>query len=645
MSSKWSFEEQSPKAMNRDPIEAEFFTGEEETDEVFGRTDALVRETIQNSLDAADENAEGPVRVHFSLSEPAQVVRAKDAERLLKGLIPHLDELGNDLVNLSSGTPDMSFLAIEDFGTRGLCGDVSWNQVQTPDDGQPYDFYWFWRNVGRSGKTGSARGRWGLGKTVFPATSRINSVFGLTVRSTDEKRLLMGQAITRMHEVAGTRYVPEGFFCDPERSDDLQMPFEDGHDLNEFEALFSLSRDERPGLSIVIPYPFERIRAKELLRSVIVHFFYPIQKGTLEVVVRGPGVGVCELTARSIRETANGLDWKGSPKEKKHSAPPFDLTDWAIERCSTSGLVELKEPEDGKVPRWGEHLFDEMTLGELRQSFDAGSRVAIRVPMTVLRKDGDIARTYFDVFMERDSDLARSDDHVVREGMTISKISTLRRHRGLRGLLVVEDKVLSGLLGDAEGPAHTEWGTGESRPDHKYTEWKGRVTFVRSALSNLSVLLAPPPEGLDEDWLQDIFALEDPKVTGGKKKKGKTRGVDDEAPPLPPLPPPPPKPFEMSACDTGFRIRGIGDRLPERIVIRVAYDLVGGDPFRAYSAIDFDFSDRSSGLVFMHSGLRIEQRQENRLVLIPEESEFYFEVTGFDVNRDVVVSAVSEEKS
>jgi hypothetical protein len=35
-----------------------------------------------------------------------------------------------------------------------------------PDgDSSRQDFYWFWRNIGRSSKTGDDLGRWGLGKT------------------------------------------------------------------------------------------------------------------------------------------------------------------------------------------------------------------------------------------------------------------------------------------------------------------------------------------------------------------------------------------------------------------------------------------------------------------------------------------------
>ena len=48
----WAFEEHPQKAVRRDPFEAEFFTGEEDTEEVYGRTDALVRWMLRGRREA-----------------------------------------------------------------------------------------------------------------------------------------------------------------------------------------------------------------------------------------------------------------------------------------------------------------------------------------------------------------------------------------------------------------------------------------------------------------------------------------------------------------------------------------------------------------------------------------------------------------
>jgi hypothetical protein len=57
---QWRFRAMQPGEMNVDPIEGEFFT----TEALRSVTDALVRESIQNSLDASAGS--DPVTVRFS---------------------------------------------------------------------------------------------------------------------------------------------------------------------------------------------------------------------------------------------------------------------------------------------------------------------------------------------------------------------------------------------------------------------------------------------------------------------------------------------------------------------------------------------------------------------------------------------------
>lgn len=57
----WNFREQIPGEMLVDPIQEEFFT----TDIIGGLSEALIRECIQNSLDAKSTSSEDPVRVRI----------------------------------------------------------------------------------------------------------------------------------------------------------------------------------------------------------------------------------------------------------------------------------------------------------------------------------------------------------------------------------------------------------------------------------------------------------------------------------------------------------------------------------------------------------------------------------------------------
>jgi hypothetical protein len=633
----WSFEERNPRSMRRDPFEAEFFTGEEETEDVFGRTDALVRESIQNSLDA---RADGEtVVVRFAISADDEALSHTASVPYVSGLIEHLDALGNDHVN-SHCHPPMTYLVIEDFGTNGLCGDPARTSDPPHTTDDPESFYWFWRNVGRSGKSGTDRGRWGLGKTVFPATSRINALFGLTKRRSDGKKLLMGQAITRIHSLNGSEYEPEGFFHDPSESGQVQLPFEDSQAIADFERAFRLRRANTPGLSVVVPYPFDRVNPVEILRSVIVHYFWPILKGDLEVEVTGPGAEDVRLTCSTIRHEAARLEWKGRRADKKHAPPPFDFAAWAITQQTVGIQAVLNIAGEHRVPDWHEPLIPQPLLEQLQDAFEGFSPIAVRVPMTLEKKSGGFVRTHFDVFVQRDSTLDKGEDHFIRGGMTISKIATLSGHRGTRGLVVVEHKELSKLLGDAEGPAHTEWGTGETRPERDYVKWKKRVSFVKNSLVRLISLISPPPQGLDEDWLVDIFAIAEPDPDPVRRRR---RRIVVNPPPPPPPPPPTIKLFEVVKTSGGFRIHPApgATGTPNAIEVRVAYDMPDGNPLAYYSPFDFVFDEGNTGdLHFSHRGVSFEHRERNHLVLSIEAPDFDLEVSGFrTVSGDLFIRA------
>ena len=179
-----------PSEINVDPIEGQYFT----TEAVGSITDALVRESIQNSLDALEGS--GPVTVVFSFfSEPDRQFDSREVIKIyLESLNPHLQAKHSGLRGLPSNAENLDYILIEDYGTRGLQGDVlQYDDLE--DNLDKNDFYYFWRNIGRTRNETSDLGRWGLGKTVFQAASRINSFFGFTVRSDDGRTLLMGQSV------------------------------------------------------------------------------------------------------------------------------------------------------------------------------------------------------------------------------------------------------------------------------------------------------------------------------------------------------------------------------------------------------------------------------------------------------------------
>ena len=83
---------------NVDPIQREFFT----TEALEGPADAIVRETIQNSLDAGEEGRK--VLVRFFLSGEDGALPYGRAERFFQGLWPHLRSEANGLAAIPAET-------------------------------------------------------------------------------------------------------------------------------------------------------------------------------------------------------------------------------------------------------------------------------------------------------------------------------------------------------------------------------------------------------------------------------------------------------------------------------------------------------------------------------------------------------------
>ncbi|MEJ2640421.1 MAG: hypothetical protein P8010_12675, partial [Desulfosarcinaceae bacterium] len=265
----WYFREMQPGEINVDPIEGEFFT----TEALGSLNDALVREAVQNSLDAAA--GDGPVTVRFSLrSLPVSGENAAaPMNGYLDGIGPHLLARHAGLPSVPSLTGSGEYLLIEDYGTRGLQGDI-YQEDDLDDEGRRNDFFYFWRNIGRTSKGETDLGRWGLGKTVFQAASQINSFLGLTVRADDGRSLLMGQSVLKIHKVDGRRYAPYGFYGRIEKG--LPLPVVEMRAINAFSEDFRIDRRDKPGLSVLIPFPDPDIQPMALVKSAIKHYFFPI---------------------------------------------------------------------------------------------------------------------------------------------------------------------------------------------------------------------------------------------------------------------------------------------------------------------------------------------------------------------------------
>jgi hypothetical protein len=620
----WRFHKVRPGDKNREPIMGEFFS----TDAISNAAEALVREGIQNALDAGLNK--GKVRVRIYISGKDGALSATKARKYFTGAWEHYETDGNGLLDRPLPLNDCEFLVFEDFGTSGLTGDTDqWHDqlgVKNP-------FYYFFRAEGQSAKGEQDRGRWGVGKTVFPRSSRISTYFGFTVRYDDRQRLLMGQSILKSHSVGSEYFSPDGYFG-VTNYDGLTLPIDDKETIDQFCEDFRLERNTETGLSIVVPYSDPEISDKSLLVAVCRDYFYPILAGKLEVTVESPTRST-QVNYDTISEVAAKIE-KELPKGL---LDVISLAEWATE-LPPAKLTTIREPSSDIGLEWSAALMTDEQVNSLRDLFQAGERIAVRIPLLVREKKTAPKKSYFDVFLTRQNSNEDGRPVFIREGIIISDIRG-GRSRGVLSIVVAEDQPLATLLGDSENPAHTQWQKDSSHFKGKYTYGPKYIQFVIRSVAEIVKLLAESEDSTDPSLLLDFFSIPAPEPTATKeprKEKKKPGGGGN----TPPLPAPAPARFRVHRVAGGFSVTPGADdaALPPFLKIVAAYDIRKGNPLGKYDPADFTFKSLS----VEPTGMTVLLDERNQMVVKVDVRDFHLSVSGFDEQRDLYlkVSALEE---
>lgn len=500
----WRFGRMSPSQINQDPVQGEFFTAAADLPE------RLVRESIQNSLDA--RRGTETVEVRFAFGRSGHSLTKRAAKPYVEGLERHLNALADARTAPGGSGGDekeeealfrawellekpLEYLVVEDFGTTGLVGDPSANGEMESGN----DFWGFFRSVGISPKSEDAAGSWGLGRWVFPDASGLNAYIGLTRSHDQETKLLMGLAMLKTHHVDDQKYPPYGFFAafsDKDDDDWLPLPVAtngaNGDFIERFENDFDLRRRDEPGLSIVVPHPHEDLTCKALERAVVTQYFRPILRGDLKVRIRNSVEEVLidgSTLGSAVGRMRGGSDDESARAQRDDETPDalskaIRLARWASDQEDHS---EISFP----VSRLRETI-DALEVEELRSRYEANERLAFRLSTEVTRrKAARPEKASFRVYLERAEELSSGHSYFVRGHLRIPMAVSTGRFRQARALIVVDgDTELGHLLRDAEGPAHATWDPHAQRLKDRWSGGYARVQAVRAAAGLLLRRLA-----------------------------------------------------------------------------------------------------------------------------------------------------------
>lgn len=629
---QWVFKQQQPGDTTRNPISGEFFS----TEAIRNSAEALVREGIQNSLDAARDGEQ--VRVALTLSGVGKAARPSDVAPFMHGLDGHLLAAGNGLSTPPNPAADCPFLTFEDFGTTGLEGDpAQWHPVEDGRNG----FFAFFRAEGQSNKGESERGRWGVGKFVFPRASQGSAFFGLTIRASDGRAMLMGRTILKTHSIGNARYVPDGYFGEPRAvgGGSLVMPIEDPALIDAFRRSFCLQRTTQPGLSLVIPWYDRDITQAQIVDAIVRDWFFSVLTGDLVVSIRGDE-GEQVLSSETLDTFLQGAE----PVLQRDLLPLVELARFA--RNDAERLrVTLGSADTSGSAKWHDGMLDPERLAAISQTLDRGEMVAVRIPIAVHPKRGAAESSHFDIFLRRDVEAGDVRPVFVRDGIIVSDAKG-RIARGHRAIVNIDDRPLATLLGDAENPSHTEWRSDTAHFKEKYRYGPGYLTLVKNSVGELVARLHAAEQDEAPDLLLDMFyepREPDPAAPKPTPKPGGKPGGSTVEPPEPPKPKP--AKYRLSEIKGGFSIgRGSPEaRTPDELHVTVAYDVRRGNPFKKYDSADFQLLKGPVKLVDEPRGLAVIESSGNRLRLKVTNPDFHLSMGGFDLNRDLIVRVVAKD--
>tara|TARA_R110000868_G_scaffold207876_2_gene456938 strand:+ start:6941 stop:8893 length:1953 start_codon:yes stop_codon:yes gene_type:complete len=641
----WVFPKSGPFDSNRKSKLDEFFSAQ-------NAATSVVREAIQNSLDAARENHEGPVHVRFSLSEHDWDQIKPFAATSDTGLNLNDHTKCEDLGRYAEDHKGkrVRCLAIEDYGTRGLTGSTDKNEALSGSN-----FVGFWWNEGITGKGKGTLGNHGVGKTTLTRVSGMSTFWAITKRHDDDQSFMIGFSNLPFHQLNGCSYLGYGRFGEKADDGEKFLPLEDPEKIRLFSKTFGLDRTDY-GLSVLIPAVHSSIEHDSMLEAVLEDYYWPILRGKLNVSIRNAASGHdTHVSADTLGGAIIALKNKATAEKLK---PLIELARTVMVMKEGhpnyfQGIQPIVRGEEEKSKRatLKASCFSDDNLSLIKSRFEKGEMVGVQFSVELVPIEGQPVVGVFDVFLQAAVEDSRNGIcQFIRNGIIISEQRDNIPGRYGSCFMIVEDREMSDYLGLAEGPAHTKWLLGKLNEHKKFkSDWPLR--FAMDAARELYRILVGEDEEKDklENFASDIFSISkpssDPAISGAKNRGKKT----DK-----PTPPKPERSVELVRVDReqtkiGFSIVPVkelddlmkeeGHAFPLTIKIEAAYLSVGGNArsFNDYTSIDFDFTDTIEVEAFPPGAAKVKERSGNVLEVELLAPDFQVVASGFDRHRDLLI--------
>ena len=249
--------------------------------------EGLVRENIQNSLDAKDTDKEGPVVVHIETGKlRMREIPGIDTLRDHIDSLPVRNEYAKETIeNMESilkkykgNEQTIPFISFEDSNTTGLNGIPTEDDLDVNGSWSSYAYYrGSHHQTDIEEKNLVSGGSHGIGKISSNAASSLHLMYFIN-RDENGSEHISGNISLIDHKLGDEKYTGSGIFT-KYKTQENELKFYP--EINQYEYPFS---KETRGLKLIIPFLASKYNDhKKIVRAICDNFFVAILNGDLEV--------------------------------------------------------------------------------------------------------------------------------------------------------------------------------------------------------------------------------------------------------------------------------------------------------------------------------------------------------------------------
>lgn len=429
---------------------------------------------------------------------------------------------------------------------------------------------------------------------------------------------------------------------------------------------------------------------------MIINYFYCIIRGDLTVKINEEEINKINVIDIIKKTDFNSTEWEELDKEEAEKI--FMIFSDNSQDEIKEYKINLAENDKISKDILRESIKKHEKLEEIKKSFNMKQTLKFKVYLMlnesktyfdiIIKKTEKIKSPF--VFFIRDG--ITITDAGREQG---SKLG----NRSLFSFLIAEDEKISGFLSSAETPAHNNWSEKTGDFKQKYKEGIVLLRLIKNSIGSIINVLDEPNTDIKTFW-EDMFYVSNHRENAASENKGKDikeiiagkiSKIDEASLTLSIkknngeevdvkvndktsykvkitkediffsdlregmsveiiflliddikmashiyVTDSYSKKYNIAKANGGISISGNG-KTNETIIIKAAYDVIQGNPFKKYREWDFNFSTLSNEKIEC-KGCEICEKDKNEIKIKIISDKFEFRITNFfDTNRDVVV--------